>query len=70
MSADTTPAAPPIRPPIRDAAEMLSRDELAAVQLERLRATIGRILAAQPLGAERLRQAGITAPRTWWTSAT
>ncbi len=47
---------------IRDAAETLSRDELTALQLARLRATVGRVLAAQPLGAERLRQAGITAP--------
>ena len=47
---------------IRDAAETLSRDELAALQLKRLRATVGRVLAAQPVGAERLRQAGITAP--------
>jgi phenylacetate-CoA ligase len=48
---------------IRDPAETLPRDELAAVQLERLRATVGRLLAGQPLGAERLRQAGITAPQ-------
>jgi phenylacetate-CoA ligase len=47
---------------IRDPAETLSRDELAALQLKRLRATVGRVLAAQPLGAERLRQGGIAAP--------
>jgi len=37
----------------------MPRDELAALQLGRLRATIDRVLGNQPLGAERLRRAGI-----------
>jgi phenylacetate-CoA ligase len=47
---------------IRDAVESLPRDRLRALQLERLRWTIGRVLAGQPLGAERLAAAGISAP--------
>jgi phenylacetate-CoA ligase len=39
--------------------ETLPRDELAALQLERLRTTVELVLRAQPLGAERLRSAGI-----------
>ncbi|MBV9603739.1 MAG: phenylacetate--CoA ligase [Solirubrobacterales bacterium] len=46
-------------PQIWDPAETLAREELQSLQLERLRATVGRVLTAQPLGAERLRQAGI-----------
>jgi len=42
------------------AVETMPRDEIAALQLERVRATIDRVLYHQPLGAERLRQAGIT----------
>ncbi|HEV3391082.1 MAG TPA: phenylacetate--CoA ligase [Solirubrobacteraceae bacterium] len=42
------------------AVETMPRDEIAALQLERVRATIDRVLNHQPLGAERLRQAGIT----------
>ena len=42
------------------AIETMPRDEIAALQLERLRATIDRVLNHQPLGAERSRQAGIT----------
>jgi phenylacetate-CoA ligase len=38
---------------------MSARSELRALQLQRLRATVARVLAAQPLGASRLRQAGI-----------
>jgi phenylacetate-CoA ligase len=45
-----------------DPVEALPRPELEALQLERLRATIGRVLDGQPLGAERLRAAGIAAP--------
>ena len=45
------------------AAETMSRDELAALQLDRLRATIDRVLDHQPLGAERLRQAGVADAR-------
>jgi phenylacetate-CoA ligase len=47
---------------IWDAAETLPRAELRALQLERLRATVGRVLEGQPLGAARLRDAGVTAP--------
>jgi phenylacetate-CoA ligase len=39
--------------------ETLPREELEALQLERLRATVARVLKGQPLGAERLAQAGI-----------
>jgi phenylacetate-CoA ligase len=45
---------------IWDPVETLSRDELADLQLQRLRATIGRVLDAQPLGAQRLRDSGLT----------
>jgi phenylacetate-CoA ligase len=45
---------------IWDPVETLSRDELAQLQLQRLRATIGRVLDAQPLGAQRLRDSGLT----------
>jgi phenylacetate-CoA ligase len=41
---------------------MMPRERLAELQLERLRATVARVLAGQPLGAERLAQAGIEAP--------
>ena len=53
--------AAPAEPRIRDPAETLSRDELAALQLDRLRAVTDRVLHAQPPGAARLRAAGITA---------
>jgi phenylacetate-CoA ligase len=42
-------------------AETLDRRSLGELQLERLRRTIGRVLAAQPRGAELLAEAGITA---------
>jgi phenylacetate-CoA ligase len=45
-----------------DAVETLPRPELGALQLARLRATVGRVLEGQPLGAARLRDAGVTAP--------
>src|SRR5512133_2470411 len=45
-----------------DAVETLPRPELRALQLERLRATVGRVLDGQPLGTARLRDAGVTAP--------
>jgi phenylacetate-CoA ligase len=45
-----------------DAVETLPRPELSALQLERLRATVGRVLGGQPLGTARLRDAGVTAP--------
>jgi phenylacetate-CoA ligase len=47
---------------IRDPAETLPRRQLRQLQLERLRATVGRVLRGQRLGAERLAAAGITAP--------
>jgi phenylacetate-CoA ligase len=47
------------RTAIRDRVETLPRDQLAALQLQRLRLTVERVLGAQPLGAARLREAGI-----------
>src|SRR5580692_6126334 len=47
---------------IWDAAETLARDRLEALQLERLRATVGRMISGQPFGARRLVAAGVTAP--------
>jgi phenylacetate-CoA ligase len=47
---------------IRDAIETLPREQLAALQLERLRETVGRVLKGQPLGARRLAAAGIGDP--------
>jgi phenylacetate-CoA ligase len=44
------------------AAETLGRDELAALQLTRLRETVARVLSAQPRGAELLHSAGIERP--------
>ncbi|HEY1592241.1 MAG TPA: phenylacetate--CoA ligase [Solirubrobacteraceae bacterium] len=44
---------------LRDPVEALPRDQLRALQLERLRATIDRVHAGQPLGASRLAAAGI-----------
>src|SRR5450755_26442 len=46
-------------PRIWDPVETLAREALRALQLERLRATVGRVLEGQPLGAQRLAQAGI-----------
>jgi phenylacetate-CoA ligase len=40
----------------------MPRERLAELQLERLRATVARVLRGQPLGAGRLAEAGITAP--------
>ena len=40
----------------------MPRDQLAALQLERLRATVARVLEGQPLGAARLAEAGISGP--------
>jgi phenylacetate-CoA ligase len=39
-----------------------ARPELRELQLERLRATVGRVLEGQPPGAARLRAGGLTAP--------
>jgi phenylacetate-CoA ligase len=41
-------------------AESLPRDELRALQLERLRATVARVLAGQPAGAAQLAAGGVT----------
>jgi phenylacetate-CoA ligase len=48
-------------PGLRDPVETAPRAELAEIQLRRLRATVGRVLAAQPVGAARLKEAGIRA---------
>jgi phenylacetate-CoA ligase len=45
-----------------DPVETISRDELRALQLERLRATVGRVVVGQPLGAGRLADAGVASP--------
>jgi phenylacetate-CoA ligase len=44
------------------AAEAMAREQLAALQLERLRETVARVLNGQPLGAERLGDAGVNTP--------
>jgi phenylacetate-CoA ligase len=49
-------------PRIWDAAETLPRPELEALQLQRLRETVARVLRADGLGAERLSEAGVAAP--------
>jgi phenylacetate-CoA ligase len=46
---------------LRDPVEAAPREALREIQLERLRATVERVLAGQPLGAARLREAGIEA---------
>jgi phenylacetate-CoA ligase len=43
-------------------AETMPREQLAAIQLERLRETVARVLGGQPLGARRLVEAGISGP--------
>jgi len=48
--------------PIWDPVERLPRERLRELQLERLRATVGHVLGAQPPGAARLRAAGATDP--------
>src|SRR3984885_11059174 len=48
---------------IWDSAETLPRERLDALIPDRLRATVARVLAAQPFGAARLAQAGIGSPR-------
>ena len=45
-----------------DPAETLPRERLEELALDRLRATVARILRGQPFGAARLAEAGITAP--------
>lgn len=46
---------------IRDDAETMAREQLLELQLRRLHETIARVLRAQPPGARRLTEAGITA---------
>ena len=57
-----TSAASEQRPGARDRAETMPRAELQALQLQRLRETAQRVLAAQPAGAERLAAAGVDDP--------
>ena len=47
---------------IWDPVESVPRERLRALQLERLRTTVARVVASQPLGAERLAAAGIDGP--------
>jgi phenylacetate-CoA ligase len=49
-------------PLIWDQAETLPREELAELQLQRLRSALARVLASQPPGAKRLTGAGLTTP--------
>jgi phenylacetate-CoA ligase len=49
-------------PGIWDAAETLPRDRIRGLQLERLRATVGRVLGANGVGAQRLADGGIAGP--------
>ena len=44
---------------VRDPVETAPRDELRTLQLQRLRTTVERVLAGQPVGAARLAEAGI-----------
>ena len=44
------------------AAEAMAREQLAGLQLERLRETVARVLNGQPLGAGRLADAGVNTP--------
>jgi phenylacetate-CoA ligase len=47
---------------IWDEIEALPREQLRDLQLERLRATVHRVLEGQPLGAQRLREVGVGGP--------
>ena len=49
-------------PRIWDPVELLPREQLRELQLERLRAAVARVLRAQALGAQRLRSVGVTGP--------
>lgn len=51
------------RPEIWDEAEILPREQLAALQLERLRQTLHRVLNSQPPVAARLEASGVTSRR-------
>jgi phenylacetate-CoA ligase len=44
------------------AAETMPREQLAALQFQRLRDTVARVIAGQPLGAARLAEAGMSGP--------
>jgi phenylacetate-CoA ligase len=56
------PASAPSEPlAIWDPAEALPREQLRAIQLQRLRATVARVLERQPPGAARLVAAGVSA---------
>jgi phenylacetate-CoA ligase len=57
------PAGEASEPRIWDRVETAPRDQLQALQLERLRATVGRVLDHQPVGARRLREAGVDSGR-------
>jgi phenylacetate-CoA ligase len=52
----------PSEPLIWDAAEALPRAELEALQLQRLRETVARVLRSDGLGAQRLAAGGVSAP--------
>ena len=53
------PAGAASEPRIWDRIETAPRARLQALQLERLRVTVGRVLDRQPVGAQRLREAGV-----------
>jgi phenylacetate-CoA ligase len=53
------PTSAPSEPGIWDEAETLPRSRIQEIQLERLRATVGRVLGADGLGARRLAEGGI-----------
>ncbi len=55
------PTSAPFEPGIWDAAETLPRDRIGQLQLERLRTTVGRVAAANGVGARRLARGGIEA---------
>jgi phenylacetate-CoA ligase len=56
------PASAASEEPVWDPVELLPREELRALLLDRLRATVARVLAGQPPGARRLAGAGVVAP--------
>src|ERR1051325_9074554 len=51
----------PVKSYIRDEVETISRDEMTALQIERLREGVGRVSKNIPFYREKLTQAGITA---------
>ncbi len=50
-------------PRIWDRAETLPREQLAEIQLDRLRSTVAQVLRGQPPGAQRLAAAGLASPQ-------